>query len=229
MKKIVLSNRLLAVAAYVQGPQAADIGTDHGFLPVWLLQNGICSGVIASDVRPGPLAAAKETARKYGLIDQIRFRLANGLEGLEPGAVDTVILAGMGGETQAAILKAASWLAAMDTVLVLQPQSKLDVLTTWLWRAGYAITAQRLARDDDKLYTILRAERGATEKPELPELFLARALRASGDALLPDYLDITIHKREQALNGLRRAGREDPRAARLAAALTELKTMREAL
>ena len=91
------------------GTRLADIGTDHAYLPVWLVLEGRVASAIASDLRPGPLQRAKETAKTYGT--EIDCRLCNGLTCITPDEVDTIVIAGMGGETIAAILSAAPWTA----------------------------------------------------------------------------------------------------------------------
>ncbi len=97
MESIRLTPRLLAAGKMVlPGARAADVGTDHGYLPVWLRQQGVCESVIASDIAPGPLEAARASARRYG-VDGIEFRLCPGLAGIRPREADTVILAGMSG------------------------------------------------------------------------------------------------------------------------------------
>ena len=100
MRNMELSPRLRSVAELVpQGAGFADVGTDHAYLPVWLLQRGVIRRAVASDLRRGPLERARLTAEKYGLTDRMDFRLCDGLSGIRPEEADTVAIAGMGGET----------------------------------------------------------------------------------------------------------------------------------
>ena len=124
MRPMELTPRLRSVAQLVpQGAKFADIGTDHAYLPVWLLQRGIITKALACDLRQGPLDRARATAEKYGLTEQMDFRLCDGLAGVRPGEADTIAIAGMGGETIAAILSAAPWTWREDCLLLLQPMS----------------------------------------------------------------------------------------------------------
>lgn len=127
-----LSPRLQAIARQVpQGARLADVGTDHGYLPVWLLLNGRIGYAIAADLRKGPLDRAKGTAQRFEQTDGISFRLCDGLTGIHEEEVDAVAIAGMGGETIAAILEAASW-TKKGKLLLLQPMTGAPKLRRWL-------------------------------------------------------------------------------------------------
>ena len=142
-----LDQRLSAVAALVRlGSRLADIGTDHAYLPVWLVQNGVCPAAIAADLRPGPLEAARRHVAAAGLEDRISLRLGDGLAPVFPGEADDIVIAGMGGETIAAILAAADWLADARLRLVLQPMSRAEETRRWLLKNGFSgmDTAQNL-------------------------------------------------------------------------------------
>ena len=139
MDHIRLSPRLQMVADFVPPCTcAADIGTDHGYLPVWLLQNGIAETAIAADIHAGPLANARQSADDYDLTERFRFVLADGLQFPDAQDADIITVAGMGGETICSIMAAAPWLLK-GYRLVLQPQSKVTELTDWLWRSGFTI------------------------------------------------------------------------------------------
>ncbi|NLT13462.1 MAG: SAM-dependent methyltransferase, partial [Clostridiales bacterium] len=123
MKYLELSKRLQAIAAYVkQGSAVADIGTDHGYIPVYLAQHNIARRIIAADIRKRPLARAQLSSVEYGVDDRIEFRLTDGLDGLQEAGLDTIIIAGMGGETIAGILERAPWVLTENVRIILQPQ-----------------------------------------------------------------------------------------------------------
>ncbi len=167
MKKVALSERLRAVASFVdKGAAVADVGTDHGYIPVWLIQNGITDRVIASDINRGPLANAKRAAASYG-AEGIGFRLCAGLSGIKQEEADTVIIAGMGGEAIAAVIKEAGW-DWTGKKLILQPMSKQAELVYWLYGSGFRITGESFAEEKDEVYRILLAEPNSGEVPELP-------------------------------------------------------------
>ena len=151
-----LTPRLQLIAEQVpQGARLVDVGTDHGYLPVWLLCSGQIDHAIAADLRAGPLERARETARQHGQTERISFRLCNGLTAVEPEEVDTVAIAGMGGETITSILKAAPW-THQDKLLLLQPMSGELQLRKWLQDHGYAILRERIAKEKEKAENGLR-------------------------------------------------------------------------
>jgi tRNA (adenine22-N1)-methyltransferase len=205
-----LSPRLRTVARLVSsGARFADIGTDHAYLPVWLILNGVIETAIAADLRPGPLQRACETAERYAVADRVDFRLCDGLTGIQPGEADTVAIAGMGGETIAHILAAAPWTCQPGVTLILQPMSTQPELRSWLGENGYQITQEHTAREDKTLYTILRVEAGAMPPLTPAELW---AGRQSGDPLRGELLDSLIRKARRALEGRLTAVHRDERA-----------------
>ena len=221
---VKLSKRLAAVAAFVpQGAVAADIGTDHGLVPAHLVLTGRARAVYACDIGEGPLNRARRTAKALGLEGVIRFRLTDGLDGLEDEGIDTAILAGMGGETMAGILSRAPWIKTRGVRLVLQPQSKLDVLEACLSENGYAIKDAALVLEDGKHYVVLFAVLCEGDKPRSLEVLLEKR-----DPLLPAYLEHCISKQEKKLSGLRRAASPDEDEIRRAQeALGALRNMKE--
>ena len=146
MRALELPPRLRLIAGWVpEGAYLADVGTDHGYLPTWLRLQGKIQGAVASDLRPGPLERAKVAGSLYG-TDNIEYRLCNGLAGIRPSEVDTVTIAGMGGETILSILKAAPWTADGQHTLLLQPQSHEEMVRQYLAENGFAITREALVR-----------------------------------------------------------------------------------
>jgi dinuclear metal center YbgI/SA1388 family protein len=166
MKKgtIRLPERLRAISELIpEGAFVADIGTDHGILPVYLAQSGRTRHIIASDIGAGPLSSARRTAEKHGVGDMIRFVAAPGLEGVGETEADTIVISGMGGETIAGILMGAPWTKHRGVRLILQPQTKIGVLYDFLRENGYHIINAGPARDRGRRYTIILAE-GRREK-----------------------------------------------------------------
>ncbi len=156
MTTLKLSPRLAAVASFVRkGAYLADIGTDHAYLPAWLLLHGKISRAIASDALKGPLCHAEATLEEYGLRDGIRLHLGDGLAGLDRDGVTDIAIAGMGGELIARIISEASWTKNQELRLILQPMTRQDELRRWLCRNGYAITDEALAEEDRRIYQIL--------------------------------------------------------------------------
>lgn len=174
-----MTPRLQLLADWVRpGAALADVGTDHGYLPVWLALEGRVSSAIASDLRPGPLSRARETARAYHA--SVDCRLCDGLAAIAPEEADTIVIAGMGGENIAAILAAAPWTADGRHTLLLQPQSRPEVLRSFLEDHGFTIVREALVRDRGRLYPVMEVTAG--------EMSLTPGERLCGVKLLRDPL-----------------------------------------
>ena len=154
-----LSQRLEAVAAFVpQCAVAADVGTDHGYIPMALVERNTVRSAIAMDVRKGPLERAKAHIAEAGLTDRIQARLSDGLEALAPGEADCVIIAGMGGELMLHILEAGR--AKWDSIpnWVLSPHSDQERVRRFLAGNGFAVRREELVKDEGKFYSVMDVE-----------------------------------------------------------------------
>ena len=153
--KIPVSPRLQACCNFVHsGDRVADIGCDHGYLGIYLLKNGIAQSVIASDIREGPLQSAVHNSEKFGVRDKMTFYLSDGARNI-PRDFDTLVCAGMGGDTMVSILDAASWLKSPQYRLVLQCQSKNAILRRYLSDNGWKILQEKIIPDGKFLYTVM--------------------------------------------------------------------------
>jgi len=154
---VKLSNRLLAVASFVtEGNVLADVGTDHGYIPIYLLQENRIPKAIAMDINEGPLQRAKEHIDMYELKDYIETRLSDGVAALTPGEVDTVLVAGMGGGLVMHILEEGKEVCRQAKELILQPQSELERVRAYLWSNGYVILGEDMVLEDEKFYPMMR-------------------------------------------------------------------------
>ena len=155
---IPLSPRLLCCASMLKGDFVCDIGTDHAYLPVYLMMSGKAKQVIATDVKQGPLDSAKGTLKRYGVSREIRLILSDGFAKVPPKGITDVVIAGMGGETIRDILAApsAAFLKKNNVNLVLQPMSKAEVLRAWLSENCFAMTKE-VAVKDTHVYTVIQA------------------------------------------------------------------------
>lgn len=152
---INISERLKCVASLVnKGARVADIGTDHAYLPIYLVQNGISNKVYACDVRKEPLRRAKLHIDEYGLSDKITTKLCDGLKGINKGDVDTVTICGMGGKLMKNILKAGIDKLGDNTQLVLSAQSELKDFRKYLLETGIYIKSEHMLLEDGKYYFI---------------------------------------------------------------------------
>ena len=211
MKQLQLQPRLQLLAELIPlGSRLTDVGTDHGYVPVYLFQRGLLDSAIASDIGAEPLQHAVNTAAEYG-VEGIDFRLCPGLDAIAPEECDTILIAGMGGETIITILENAPWTKRGEHLLILQPMTKTEMLRKWLADNGYAFTGERLVFDKDYLYPILLVRGGA--QPALSEAEQYGGVMLDDDPLYADYLDERIQKLTVAIDGLLRAKREEQRAA----------------
>ena len=152
-------SRLLAAASLVRdGSRVADIGTDHAYLPIFLVESGRVISAIASDVREGPLENARVNVVKYGLSDKIDIRLGDGLQCISADEADDIIICGMGGELISWILDDAKWVCSADKRLILQPMTAVDDLRIWLADNGFEILKELLVKDGRRIYTVLSAK-----------------------------------------------------------------------
>lgn len=204
---MVLTPRLACIASLVpQGARLADIGTDHGKLPISLLLTGKIAAATGSDIGEGPLAHAARNATDYGV--SLSLRLAAGLDAVQPEECDTVSIAGMGGQTIAEILTAAPWCEQGQHLLLLQPMTMVYELRQWLWAHGYVIECETLCREDRRQYVVLSV-RGGAEKKNLPLCqcaFSPALLQASG---AKGYLQALLTREERALEGMQQANEID--------------------
>ena len=206
--KLPLSNRLLACAALVApGDRVADVGCDHGYLGIHLLENGIASSVIASDVNEMPLQSARQNGAKFGVQDKMTFHLSNGVQEI-PRDFDCLVCAGMGADTMMSILDAAPWLKNTRYRLILQCQSKRPELRKYLYDQGYAIRRETLAQDGKFIYPIMEVVYAPEETLTGAEFYITPALRASNSPLLPAFLDRVIDGIQKTTDGLARTGGE---------------------
>ena len=156
MEKLDL--RLAAAAEFVkEGSVAADIGTDHGYLICYLVNEGICKHGFATDINIKPLESARALIREMDLEEEIETVLTDGLEGLPEDEIDEVLICGMGGETICGILEKAKWVKSEKVHLVLQPMSRADMLRRWLCENGWKIDEEKVVEVDKHLYTVMSA------------------------------------------------------------------------
>ncbi|MCD7817820.1 MAG: class I SAM-dependent methyltransferase [Lachnospiraceae bacterium] len=168
-----LSKRLLAVAGMVsQGGILADIGTDHAYIPIYLVEKNLVSGAIAADVNPGPLARAAEHIREHGLEFRIETRLSDGLSALEAGEAESIVIAGMGGALTIRILREGFDRLNDHTELILQPQSEIPQVRTYLLQNGFCIIQEDMVLEEGKYYPMMKAARlPAARQSESQEFF----------------------------------------------------------
>ncbi|PFA62421.1 tRNA (adenine(22)-N(1))-methyltransferase TrmK [Bacillus sp. AFS015802] len=156
-----LSKRLETVVSYIpKQAKIADIGSDHAYLPCYAVNKGIASSAIAGEVVKGPYLSAKKQVEAAGLTQEVEVRLGNGLEVIQPGEVDCITIAGMGGTLIASILEAGKDKLTNGPRLILQPNVSAKSIRTWLIDNEWDLIGEEILEEDDKLYEILIAEKG---------------------------------------------------------------------
>lgn len=156
-----LSKRLQAVANFVtKGNTVADIGTDHGYIPIYLCEEGITPRAIAMDINQGPLKRAEENIQLHGLNNRITTRLSDGVTALSKEESDTVIIAGMGGGLVKKILSEGTEVLKSVKEFVLQPQSELKEVREFLRENHYCIIDEDMVLDGGKYYPIMKVVHG---------------------------------------------------------------------
>ena len=166
-----LSKRMDRLASMVtEGSSLADVGTDHGYIPIALVQTGKVSRAIAMDINKGPLERAALHIREQHLEDRITTRLSDGMTALKEGEADTVLIAGMGGALIVHILEGGAHCLASVKELILQPQSEIWLVREWLCEHGYKITDEDIVLDEGKYYPMMRVEHGSMKLPARGEL-----------------------------------------------------------
>ncbi len=191
----LLDARLSLAASFVRpGAVLADVGTDHGYLPIWLLLSGVCPRAVLTDIHKGPLDSARENGKKYGVADRMSFVLTDGLSGLDLTAegVTDIAVCGMGGEMIAGILQKAPYTRNGNVRCILQPMSSIHDLRAYLAEAGYRIEDERLAEAEGRIYTcLLVTYDGIKRTPSPLELLLGAShiqKGVRGSALFAPYL-----------------------------------------
>ena len=198
-----LTPRLQVIADYVKkNSVVADIGTDHGYIPVYLIKNSICDKVIATDINKGPLENAKSYIKKHGLDDSIDTRLGDGLRPVEPNEADTLIIAGMGGLLIMEILEESKNVTESIQNFILQPMVASDELRRYLYNNGYRIVDEKLAKESDKLYEIIYAKHGKENFEKEIYFEIGKRLIENKDKNLPEFIRRKIEKLEKILNNL---------------------------
>jgi len=191
-----LTDRLLKIASLVtEGKRVADIGTDHGYIPVYLLNQGKVPYAILADVNKGPLENARGEVRHNKLLDKVDLRLGSGIEVLEKGEVDEVIIAGMGGILISELLEAKLEVAHSVDKLILQPMQAQNELRKYLLNNGFEILDEVLVKEDFRIYEIIIAKYTGKNTVVSDEIYyeVGTKLIENKDPLLNEFIDKKIY------------------------------------
>ncbi len=197
---VILSPRLNVIANKVlNNACVVDIGTDHAYIPIYLVKKGISSFAIASDVRKGPISKALNNVRKYGLDDKISVRLGNGLKSVAIGEVDTIIVAGMGGMLICDILSESIELLKTIKRIILQPMTGIEDVRGWLSKNDFKIIDEELVKDAGTIYTVIVAERGTDIIKDDIYYYIGERLIEKRDPFLKELLINRINELEKII------------------------------
>ena len=209
---MILSKRLTSIASLVPvGSRVADVGTDHGYTPIYLVENGIAVSAIAMDVRKGPLSRATEHVQEHGLEDKIQLRLSDGLDELQAGEADAVIISGLGGPLMIDMLTRGHEVAQTVDTFVLSPQSDIPGVRVYLREHGYRIDKELFMKDEGKYYTVMVVTHGDSEPGRYIDDLFGRELLDSKDPTLLEYLKKEQDRYQQLIPTLENASREETR------------------
>lgn len=193
-----ISNRLRIIAELVRYPRMADIGTDHGYVPIWLFQQGRLEKGIACDIHKGPLERANENILQAGASRAIETRRGDGLSPLFKGEVDSIVIAGMGGMLIVEILRQGRCVVSQLQEMVLSPHLDVPEVRKYITQIGFLITEEHMLKEDGKYYTVMRAVPGCQRYALEVEYAYGKLLLERKDPILKEYLK----KEMERLQGL---------------------------
>lgn len=200
-----LTDRLLKIASLVdEGKKIADIGTDHGYIPVFLLNNKKIDFAILADVNKGPLENARKEVRHNKLDDKVDLRLGSGIEVLNDNEVDEIIIAGMGGILIGELLEAKKSVAQNAEKLILQPMQAQAELRKYLYNNGFEVIDEVLVKEDFRIYEIIVAKYTGRKTEVTDEIYyeVSKKLIEKKDELLAEFLNKKISVYENIIKKL---------------------------
>lgn len=202
--KLNLKGRLKLIADKVPTCQVvADIGTDHAYIPVYLIQQGICKKAIASDVKIGPVRVANRNIKLYKLDHDIETRMGSGLSTIDEGEADAIIIAGMGGTLLTELLDSDASKTCKARAMVLQPMNDHDVVRKWLYDHRFDIYDEELVAEGPKIYCVISAKyHGQVRAYSDFQLHVGQKLIERKDRLLLDFCQMKVRQIDRVLKQL---------------------------
>lgn len=209
--EIKITNRLLAVASFVRGgTYLIDVGTDHAYLPIYLAESGRIDCALASDVHAGPCESARRHIAERGLSEKIEVRCTDGLCGISADGKADIVIAGMGGALIAEILGGADFIKNENIRLILQPMRNAPDLREYLYKHGFDIIDEKLAREDERIYEIICAEYRRCERSYTPLTLLLgeknMGNRKENAALFTAFCEKTAAALTKKIRGIHESG-----------------------
>jgi len=225
---MVLSERLRHIANLVPNCECiADIGTDHGYIPIYAILNGVCKRAIATDINKGPIDAAIKNFKKYRLIDKVEARIGDGLTPINLGEADAVIIAGMGGNLISNILNEKIEIAHSFDCLILQPMQYPETLRKYLIENEFSIIDEDIVKDENKYYHILKVINQRMEHFDKEVYYYTgKILLDKKHPLIREYIVDKINNLTEILTSI---PRENPKYNEVKILLDEFKEVKECL
>lgn len=203
-EELRLSPRLKKIAELIPPTNSiADIGTDHAYIPIYALLNGISPRAVASDIKLGPVARAAENIERFGLKSQISVRLGPGLSTISSGEAEVIVIAGMGGLLIADILDAARDIAKAAKLLILQPMTATPELRAYLAENRFSVKTEHLVAEEEKIYNIIEVQGDGSSSYTEKELILGKDIDKTSPELYDEYASRLVKKYTTRLEGLR--------------------------
>lgn len=200
-----ISKRLELIASMVDKcDSVVDVGTDHGYIPIYLIKNGICNKAVASDINKGPVEKAIKNIKRENLQDKIECRLGSGLSTVKPGEVEAAVIAGMGGNLIRDIILEDFNVFKKLNFLLLQPVQNPEVLRKFIYESGFMIIDEELCYDEGKYYEIIKVRYGEDSKIlkdidyEISSLLIKKK-----HPLMKDYISYKLEKYGKILNAIK--------------------------
>ncbi len=223
-----LSKRLTAVAGLItKGNSIADIGTDHGYIPIYMAQNGFTAKALAMDVNEGPLERAAENINRYNVDKIVSTRLSDGLAKLNEGETDTIVIAGMGGLLTIKILSSHMHVAKSSKELILSPHSDVSLVRRFLAENNFCIVDEVMVFEEEKFYFVMKAVAGNMSIAGEADAYYGKILLDKKDSVLLDYLHREEVKRLCIIDKMNKSGSKNK--ARIAELNNEMSIIREAI
>lgn len=187
-----------------------DIGTDHAYIPIYLIKNDRCDKAVACDVKKGPIRVANKNIEKYGLSQYITTRVGDGVEPVSEGEEDVIIIAGMGGILIGEILKNGFDKVRKANTLIIQPMNAIEVVRQWLYENGFDIYDERLTNEDHKIYNVLACKwTGNVQKMEEIYYYIGEKLFENQDKLLKRFIEKKIGQVDRVIGEMEKMNEKD--------------------
>lgn len=223
---VQLSTRLAAIASFVpRGSHVIDVGTDHAYIPIYLVEEGLAVSCLATDINKGPLEKAKKNLVAHG-IHHVELMQTNGVEGINPDQGDVLMISGMGGYLIVDILKRGQALLKNIKRLILQPQQDIVEVRKYLHTIGFCIVDETFVKDEEKYYTVIVAEPGKEQYVNEYEYLYGKCLIEKKLPVFKEWIEMKLAKQEGIYKALQNQDSASANARRVELE-KEIQTLRE--